>query len=82
MVLPDGELHQLTQPAAGADEWAESIRDSHPDTPARGDALSQHWKEVDLIQSALAPHHEQLLGLLEDREAHAAALAGAPVPWF
>lgn len=65
-----------------ADEWAESIRESHPDTPARGDAIGQHWREVDLIQSALAPHHEQLLGVLEDREAHAATLAGAHVPWF
>ena len=82
MVLSDRELHQLTQSAACADEWAESIRESHPDTPARGDAIDQHWREVDLIHSALAPHHEQLLGLLQDCEAHAAALAGAHVPWF
>ena len=27
-----------------AEQWAQSIRDSHPDTPARATAIDTHWK--------------------------------------
>ena len=36
-----------------AAEWASSIEDAHPDTPARAEALETHWREVGVIARAL-----------------------------
>ncbi|MEW5299680.1 MAG: hypothetical protein WDW36_002670 [Sanguina aurantia] len=38
------------------DEWAASLRESHPPSAARDTALEKHWQEVAIIKDALSRH--------------------------
>ena len=62
-----------------ADAWAQSLRESHADTPARAAMLEGHWREVELLRGAA-----QSLGLA-DVEAVAQRLRerqGVLAPWL
>ena len=62
-----------------ADSWAQSLTESHADTPARSAMLDGHWKEVELLRGAV-----QSLGIT-DFEAVAQTLRerqGALAPWL
>jgi hypothetical protein len=39
-----------------SDEWATSLKESHPEGPARDEVIQKHNKEVEVIRRALAPY--------------------------
>jgi hypothetical protein len=62
-----------------ADAWAQSLRESHADSPARTAMLEDHWREVELLHGAA-----KKLGI-DDVERVACSLReerGALAPWF
>eukprot|EP00242_Pyramimonas_sp_CCMP2087_P007191 CAMPEP_0198202626 /NCGR_PEP_ID=MMETSP1445-20131203/5815_1 /TAXON_ID=36898 /ORGANISM="Pyramimonas sp., Strain CCMP2087" /LENGTH=344 /DNA_ID=CAMNT_0043873645 /DNA_START=572 /DNA_END=1603 /DNA_ORIENTATION=- len=48
-LLLDHRYRKMLAKAIYADEWAESIRQSHEDSEARTHALETHWKDVGII---------------------------------
>lgn len=46
---------------AYAQEWAESLSESHPRGPALDSALGQHWHEVGVIDRALGKYLRALV---------------------
>lgn len=71
LVLANQEFRRLLGKAVYADEWANSLVESHPDSTGRSLALEKHWKDVGIIQHVfrhvlpelLHPKKQNLQGL-------------------
>ena len=62
-----------------ADAWAQSLRESHADSPARAAMLEDHWREVELLRGAA----QRLGGDAVERVACSLREErGALAPWF
>lgn len=49
-VLENFEFRRLLAKAVYAQEWADSLVESHPDNEGRRLALEKHWKDVNIIK--------------------------------
>lgn len=84
---PEAALSALLRPeirkhvvkAALGGEWAKSIEESHPDSEARSIALQTHWREIDLLKSAIEPVLRAAGISLEE---FSQAASGAKISWL
>lgn len=52
-LLQNPKIQLLVAKLQYANEWAESIKESHADTAGRAEALSQFWADQDIIRAAV-----------------------------
>ena len=65
-----------------ADEWAKSIKESHPVSEALSVTLAKHWEDVSKIRDALQSVQTKLLPIMQDRQLYDKVMAGTATAWF
>mmetsp|Transcript_22695 Transcript_22695/g.43377 ORF Transcript_22695/g.43377 Transcript_22695/m.43377 type:complete len:351 (-) Transcript_22695:378-1430(-) len=66
-LLEHHKYRNLLAKAVYAEEWADSIIESHADSDARQSALAKHWKDVEIIKKVFAqvlPRTQRLVDAL------------------
>lgn len=53
-LLLEPEVCKAISKLAWADEWAQSLQQSHPDTEQRRASVDTFWREVELLQQAFS----------------------------
>lgn len=65
-----------------ADEWAESIQESHPESEAREVTLAKHWEDVAKLKAVLENVQNKLLPLMQNRQLYNDVMGNAHGSWF
>lgn len=65
-----------------ANEWAQSIQESHPVSEARSATLAKHWDDVKKIKEALLNVQNKLLPIMQSRRLYDEVTAGGQSTWF
>ena len=65
-----------------ADEWANSIQESHPKSEAREVTLAKHWEDVAKLKAVLENVQNKLLPLMQNRQLYNEVMGHAHASWF
>uniref|UniRef100_A0A7S0WU31 Prolyl 4-hydroxylase alpha subunit domain-containing protein n=1 Tax=Pyramimonas obovata TaxID=1411642 RepID=A0A7S0WU31_9CHLO len=84
-LLGDHRYRRMLARAAYAEEWAESIRQSHAESDARALALDAHWKDVGIISRVFSNVLPEVLAMVDPPSESSAGGAARPpfgVKWL